>query len=88
MSLKKFCFKSRFFLFKKYFYIIDKISKRYYNKIKKEWIKSLFFYFATFVAFTYSSINVDVSGAGFLNVEEPKLTTVQTSSCHLSFNFI
>jgi hypothetical protein len=41
--------------------------------------KSIFFYFAIFVDSKYSLINVERSGAVFLNKEEPKLTIVHTS---------
>jgi hypothetical protein len=41
--------------------------------------KSTSFYLATFSDSKYSSINVESRGAVFLNKEEPKLTTVQTS---------
>ncbi|MDP2395962.1 MAG: hypothetical protein Q8S84_04285 [bacterium] len=39
------------------------------------------------LACKYSLINVEISGAGFLNNEEPKLTIVQTSIWLLEFCF-
>jgi hypothetical protein len=44
-------------------------------------------YCAIFIASKYSDINVVVNGAGSLNTDEPKLTTVHTSNNQAEFCF-